>query len=54
VSELEDCCGSVLASCCCYKLVAETGDSLGTQRKRSPFEAVSRQRPVKPQHIEKT
>jgi hypothetical protein len=22
VSELEDCCGSVLVSCCCYRLVA--------------------------------
>jgi hypothetical protein len=23
VSESEDCCSSVLVSCCCYKLVAE-------------------------------
>jgi hypothetical protein len=33
VSKLEDCCGSFVASCCCEKLVAEAGDSSGTQRK---------------------
>jgi hypothetical protein len=29
----EDCCGSVLVSCCCKKLVAEAGDSSVAQRK---------------------
>jgi hypothetical protein len=33
VSELEDCCCSVVLSCCCEKLVAEAGDRLETQRK---------------------
>jgi hypothetical protein len=33
VSELENCCGSVLVNCCCKKLVAEAGESSGTQRK---------------------
>jgi hypothetical protein len=32
VSELEDCCSSVL-SCCCEKLAVEAVDSSGTQRK---------------------
>jgi hypothetical protein len=31
VGELEDCCGSVVVSCCSVKLVAEAGDSSGTQ-----------------------
>jgi hypothetical protein len=35
VSELEDCWGSVVVSCCCEKLVDEAGDSSGTQRKRT-------------------
>jgi hypothetical protein len=33
LSELENCCGSVLLSCCCEKPVAGAGDSSGTQRK---------------------
>jgi hypothetical protein len=33
VSELEDCWGSVIVSCCCEKLVGEAGESSGTQRK---------------------
>jgi hypothetical protein len=33
VSEIEDYCRSVVVSCCCEKLVAEAGDSSGTQRK---------------------
>jgi hypothetical protein len=33
VSELEDCCGSVVVSCCCENPAAEAGDSSGTQRK---------------------
>jgi hypothetical protein len=33
VSELDTCWGSVVVSCCCEKLVAEAGDSSGTQRK---------------------
>jgi hypothetical protein len=33
VSELEDCWGTVVVNCCCYKLVAEAGDSSGTQSK---------------------
>jgi hypothetical protein len=33
VSELENCCSSVVVSCYCEKLVAEAEDSSGTQRK---------------------
>jgi hypothetical protein len=33
VTELEDCWGSVVVSCCCEKLLSEVWDSLGTQRK---------------------
>jgi hypothetical protein len=33
MSELEDCWGSVVVSCCCEKLVAESGDILQIQRK---------------------
>jgi hypothetical protein len=33
MSELEDCCGSVVVNCYCEKLVAEAGDSSGTQKK---------------------
>jgi hypothetical protein len=36
VSQLEGCCGSVVVSCCCEKLVTETGDSSGTRRKGRP------------------
>jgi hypothetical protein len=31
--ELDNCWGSVVATCCCEKLVAEAGDILGTQGK---------------------
>jgi hypothetical protein len=33
VLQLENCCDSVLVNCCCLKLVAEAGNSSGTQRK---------------------
>jgi hypothetical protein len=33
VSELEDCCGSLVVICCCEKLVAEARDRSGTQSK---------------------
>jgi hypothetical protein len=33
VSELEDCCNSVIVSCYCEKLVAEARDRLGTKSK---------------------
>jgi hypothetical protein len=33
VSELDNCWGSDVVSCCCEKLIAEAGDSLGTQKK---------------------
>jgi hypothetical protein len=35
VSELEDCWGSVVVSCCLQKLVPEAGDGPGTKRKRN-------------------
>jgi hypothetical protein len=35
VSELEDCWVSVVVSCCCGKLVAETGGSSGTHTKEN-------------------
>jgi hypothetical protein len=33
VSYIKDCCSSVVVSCCCEKLLSETRDSSGTQRK---------------------
>jgi hypothetical protein len=33
VNEVHNRWGSILVSCCCEKLVAKAGDSLGTQRK---------------------
>jgi hypothetical protein len=30
VSELEDCCGSVVVSCCCEKLVAQAWGQFGS------------------------
>jgi hypothetical protein len=33
ISELERCCGSVVVSCCCEKLISEVGDHSRTQRK---------------------
>jgi hypothetical protein len=33
VGEIEDCCGSVVVSCCSEKLAAEAGYNSGTQRK---------------------
>jgi hypothetical protein len=55
VSELEDCCGSILVSCCCKKLVAEARGQCGNpeEGERPPLEAVTR-RPVKTQQTEKT
>jgi hypothetical protein len=35
LQELDNCWGSVVVSCCCEKLVAETRDSSGTQRKQN-------------------
>jgi hypothetical protein len=44
--ELVNCCGSVLVSCCCQKLVTEMRDSSESQRKgeRPPLEADTEQR----------
>jgi hypothetical protein len=55
VSELEDCCGSVLVSCCCYKLVAEAWGQFGNpeEGEHPPLEAVTRKL-VKTQQTEKT
>jgi hypothetical protein len=55
VSELEDCCGSVLVSCCCGKPVAEAREQFGNpeEGKRLPLEAVTRKL-VKTQQTEKT
>jgi hypothetical protein len=44
--ELDNGWGSVVMSCCCYKPVAEAGDSSGTQRKGtssigSPYQAMA-------------
>jgi hypothetical protein len=46
VTELDDCCGSVVVSCCCEKLVAEAGGQLRNQegRERPPLEAATKQR----------
>jgi hypothetical protein len=33
VSELDDCCGTIIVNYCCEKVIAGAGDSLGTQRK---------------------
>jgi hypothetical protein len=48
-SDLEDCCGSVPVSCCCYKLVAEALGQFGNPEdgERPPLEAVTRQQLVK-------
>jgi hypothetical protein len=55
VSEIENCCGSVLVSCWCEKLVAEAWGQFGNpdERERLPLEAFTRQRPVKTQQAEK-
>jgi hypothetical protein len=52
---LEDCCGTVIVSCCCSKLVAEAGDSSGNPEEGEcpPLQAVIR-RLVKIQKAEKT
>jgi SHS2 domain-containing protein len=44
VSELEDCCGTVLVSCCAQKLVAEAWGQLEDPEggERPPLEAVTR------------
>jgi hypothetical protein len=54
VSEL-DCCGSVLVSCWCEKLLAEARGQFGNpeEGERPPLEAVTRKR-VKTQEAEKT
>jgi hypothetical protein len=54
VSELEDCCGSVLVSCCCEKLVAEARGQFGNleEGERPMLEAVTNQRLVKTQQPE--
>jgi hypothetical protein len=51
VSELEDCCGSVLVICCCEKLVAEARGQFGNpeEGERPPLKAVTRQRLLKTQ-----
>jgi hypothetical protein len=49
VSELADCCGSVLVSCCCWKLVAEARGEFGNPEKGEcpPFQAATKQRLAK-------
>jgi hypothetical protein len=48
-SELEDCCGSVLVSCCCLKLVAEAWGQFwnpeegGTSAVGSRYQATTRE-----------
>jgi hypothetical protein len=46
VGELEGCCGSVVVSCCCEKLVAEAGEQFGNpeEGERPPLEAATKQR----------
>jgi hypothetical protein len=41
--ELEDCCGLVLVSCCCEKLVAEAREHFGNpeERERPPLKAAT-------------
>jgi hypothetical protein len=55
VSELENCCGSVVVRCC-EKLVAEARGQFGSteEGERPPLEAVTRERLVKTQQTEKT
>jgi hypothetical protein len=55
MSESENSCGSVVVSCYCEKLIAEVGDSSGTEEKweHPPLEAVIRQRLMKKQQTEK-
>jgi hypothetical protein len=54
VTELEDCCGTVIVSSC-EKLVAEARGQFGNpeERERPPLDAVTR-RLVKTQQAEKT
>jgi hypothetical protein len=54
-SELEDCCGSVLVCCCCYKLVAEARGQFGNPEEgvRPLLEAVTRKL-VRTQQAEET
>jgi hypothetical protein len=56
LSELENCCGSVLVSCCCQKLVAVARGQCGNpeEGESPPLEAVTRQPLVKTQQTEKT
>jgi hypothetical protein len=53
---LEDCCGSVLVSCCCYELVAQERGQFGNpeEEERPPLQPVARLRLVKTQQAEKT
>jgi hypothetical protein len=45
VSELENCCGSVIANCCCEKLVAETRGQFRNpeEGKHPPLEVAAKQ-----------
>jgi hypothetical protein len=56
VSELEDCCESVLTTCYCGKLVAEARGQFGNPEEGEcpPLEAVTRRQQVKIQQTEKT
>jgi hypothetical protein len=55
LSQLEDCCGIIVVSCCCEKLGAEAGGQLGNPEEveRPPLEAITR-RLEKTQQAEKT
>jgi hypothetical protein len=54
VSELEDCCSSVLVSCCCEKLITEARGQFGNPEvgERPPLETITRQRLVQTQQAE--
>jgi hypothetical protein len=56
VSELENCCGSVVVIFCCEKLLAAVRGQFGNPEEGEcpPLEAVTRQRLVKTEQTEKT
>jgi hypothetical protein len=55
MNELEECCGTVVVSRCCHKLVAETWGQIGNPEEGEPppLEAVTRKL-VKKQQAENT
>jgi hypothetical protein len=55
VSELEDCCGKVVVSCCCEKLVANRYRQFSNPEKEEcPLLVAATRRRVKAQQAEKT